>query len=126
MLLNYIDSLRFINFDDNQIVMIPPGISDLKNLYEISVKNNKIERVYYLDGEKLIYLNRIDLSNNRLTKIDYTQGFHSLRSLTKLMLGNNPITHIEGKVLGILYTMKLSRFKFDWEKYLPPNKKVKG
>ena len=83
--------------------MLPPTISSLTSLKKISARNNHIHKIHRLDGERLAQLQMIDLSYNRLRKIEWAFGFHSLKGLTTLKLANNPITHVEAGALAHLY-----------------------
>ena len=57
--------------DNNRIDVLPPTISSLTSLKKLSARNNHINKVHRLDGERLVYLQMIDLSFNRLRKIEW-------------------------------------------------------
>ena len=50
------DKLRFLLLDNNEIESLPPSVNCLTALVVLSASNNRISKVYRLDGEKLLAL----------------------------------------------------------------------
>ena len=118
-LLASVERLRILILDNNRIDALPPTLSALAGLRKLSARNNLIARVHRLDGDRLAHLQSVDLSRNRLRRLEWAHGFHSLRALQTLELADNPLASAEPGVLAALLARGLRRFSFDWTRYLP-------
>jgi len=85
------DQLQHLNLKYNQIIRIE-NLTNLKRLNSLVLNNNDISR---LDGLKHLgkTLQRLDLVNNKIRKIE---GLENLLALQRLNLENNQIVELEG------------------------------
>lgn len=67
----YMETLEYLNISNSKIAEIPIYVADMKNLKTLILKNNLIESIAY-NGVfcELKNLSDLDLSNNKLTRLD--------------------------------------------------------
>lgn len=83
-----LESLRTLDFSDNQIVVLPENIfKPLVNVKTINFKNCKIENLPFVLFENNLMIEEIDFSDNRLKSIDV--DFTKLSKLRILSLSDN-------------------------------------
>eukprot|EP00058_Branchiostoma_floridae_P014750 XP_002600238.1 hypothetical protein BRAFLDRAFT_66743 [Branchiostoma floridae] len=101
-LLRYLDTLKTLFLDYNQITMIRPGtFANLPWLQQLSMSNNQITMIDAGTFANLPRLQRLDLSKNQITKI-HADAFANLPSLANLCLSKNSIAMIHSGVLANL------------------------
>lgn len=79
------------NITDDILKKILPTLQKLPNLNKLDLRNNQITKIEGLDH--LTNLTMLSLGNNQITKIE---GLENLTNLTTLWLVSNKITKIEG------------------------------
>lgn len=85
------DDIWSIDLGNNQITSISEDFSCLKNLSELNLGFNKINKIQNV--RQLTWLSKLDLGNNKLTRIE---GLDTLQRLQSLHLGYNQITSTAG------------------------------
>jgi len=98
-------SLRILNFQYNQIEVIPPTIKNLTLLKELYLCNNKIRELPSEIYEIRLFLETLNLSSNNIEVIP--EDIH-LPNLVTLNLDNNNIKELPTKMFDILNLKELT------------------
>ncbi|XP_076618443.1 G-protein coupled receptor rickets isoform X2 [Colletes latitarsis] len=80
-------SLRVLELDDNYLTKIPTAIVNLSGLEDLSLSNNRIEKLEERVFQSVTNLLSLDLRGNPIKEI-HRNTFQNLRKLRKLILSN--------------------------------------
>ena len=86
-----VKGLKVLKIENGHLSSVPVAFSELRQLREIHLKNNKIQRIPSPSLANMVNLEYLDLSHNRA---EFTRPFDSFRNLRKLKyvnLGNNDL-----------------------------------
>ena len=78
------ENIKELNLSDMNLVEIPKGLEQFKDVITLNLSNNQISKIENLD--KNINLNALSLSNNKITKIE---NIHHLDKLEDFYLFNS-------------------------------------
>lgn len=105
----YADNIWTLDLAANNISAIDKDLSCLKNLSELDLSFNQIDKIDNLD--KLTFLSKLDIWNNKLTSI---AGLDNLTKLADLHLGYNTIKNTTWlQKLKNLKSLKLQHNEID-------------
>jgi Leucine-rich repeat (LRR) protein len=99
--------LTEIDISANNLTILPPWLSSLKNLKLLDVKCNKLVSAASLLGCNVLV--RIDLAHN-LLKILPQEAFDSMTELKEVSLDGNPLKHLP----QILFSKKSLKTSIQW------------
>ena len=88
--LKYNENIENIDLSNQNLIEIPKGLEQFKNLRILDLYNNQISKIENLD--KNIDLTYLNLNNNKISKIE---NLDNNINLTYLDLSNNKISKIE-------------------------------
>lgn len=100
------ENLQHLSMEHDGIKVIPPfAFYGARYLKTLSLAQNEILDMNFLDLAGLLKLEHLDLSSNHLTKLS-EESFPPFTSLKKFDLRGNPIEHIFPMTFAILNTTK--------------------
>ena len=94
-MLKNLNSLKFLDLNNNQLTTIPESIGNLKSLHTLNLHENQLTTLPESIGN-LISLRSINISKNKLTTLPKSIG--NLKSLQLLNLRNNELTILPERV----------------------------
>lgn len=99
--------MRYLNLGNNSLKTVPHILASLVNVTIILLSSNSIKEIHATDFH--LQTVSVDVSHNLITALTDT-SFHENSKITRLLLGNNPITQISSgslKNLPNLATLEL-------------------
>ncbi|EZA47997.1 Lutropin-choriogonadotropic hormone receptor [Ooceraea biroi] len=114
-----LENLRVLELDENDLTTIPAAVANLRSLEELSVSNNRVQRLAKDALHRANNLQSLDLRGNPIKDI-HGDTFRNLGKLRKLILSNVKELRLFPNLTGTtsLEVLRLDRSQL---KEVPPN-----
>ncbi|GAA6098348.1 centriolin isoform X4 [Tachysurus ichikawai] len=107
--LEKLHQLRELHLYNNRIRKIE-GLEQMANLQILNLANNSIEHVPLWMGKKLRSLQKLNLQKNKIFSLHELAKLKHLKSLTELMLAENPVSDLPHYRLFIVFHLRSLQF----------------
>ncbi|XP_058231272.1 centriolin isoform X2 [Hemibagrus wyckioides] len=101
--------LRELHLSNNRIRKIE-GLEQMANLQILNLSNNSIEHVPLWLGKKLRSLQKLNLQKNKIFSLHELAKLKHLKSLTELMLAENPVSDLPHYRLFLVFHLRSLEF----------------
>ncbi|XP_053530297.1 centriolin isoform X2 [Ictalurus punctatus] len=103
--LERLHQLRELHLSNNRIRKIE-GLEQMANLQILNLANNSIEQVPLWVGKKLRSLQKLNLQKNKIFSLHELAKLKLLKSLTELMLAENPVSDLPHYRLFVVFHLR--------------------
>ncbi|XP_027001490.2 centriolin isoform X2 [Tachysurus fulvidraco] len=107
--LEKLNQLHELHLSNNRIRKIE-GLEQMANLQILNLANNSIEKVPLWMGKKLRSLQKLNLQKNKIFSLHELAKLKHLKSLTELMLAENPVSDLPHYRLFIVFHLRSLQF----------------
>ncbi|XP_060739295.1 centriolin isoform X2 [Tachysurus vachellii] len=107
--LEKLHQVRELHLSNNRIRKIE-GLEQMANLQILNLANNSIEHVPLWMGKKLRSLQKLNLQKNKIFSLHELAKLKHLKSLTELMLAENPVSDLPHYRLFIVFHLRSLQF----------------